>query len=159
MPDSPAVTKEWEAFGNKELVFTQHLYALDMSQENLAKMIALRGTNKKNDILDAQISFITYFIKTLFKAQIKIEKYNREDDIKFSKQLSDVISNLVLGGIDESMFPDFILILFKVGLLYDKLGYNSPERLRVKSTMQSDLQVQGMEEPEYSEPMTSGYET
>ncbi len=158
MTNQLTASKEWEAFGSKELVFGQHLDALDRAQENLARMIALHTSNQKKDAIESQIEFITFFIKTLFKARIKITKYNQKDDIEFSNRLDKVLSQLLSEGMDDSKFPEFVNILYKVGILYDKLGYNSPERLKMKSNLQSDLQIEGMETPEYAEPVRSGYD-
>lgn len=151
-------TKEWESFGSKELVFSQHLLALDKAQENLARMIALQETGMNQERMLVQTEFITFFIKTIFKSRIKINKYNKEEDINLSKQLDTILARLLKTGIEDDMFPAFVNILYKVGLLYDKLGYNSAERLKVRTPMQSDLQIEGMEQAEYVEPMVSGYD-
>ncbi len=153
------VTKEWEAFGSKETVFGQHLEAFDKAQENLSRMIALQNTGMKKELLDVQTEFITYFIKSVLKARIKITKYNTESDKKFMASLDNMMTHILAGHFPDIKFEAFVETLFNIGLLYDKLGYNSPERLKTKTPMQSDLELPGMETDEYVESLKTGYDS
>jgi len=157
MSDLAPVTKEWEAFGSKETVFGQHLEAMDKAQENLARMIALKGQGLKKEELETQIQFITYFIKSILKARIKVTKYNTESDNIFRVQLDKMMGHILAGDFPNIKFSAFVNTLYKIGILYDKLGYNSPERLKTKTPMQSDLELPGMESDEYVESLKSGY--
>ncbi len=157
MSDLGAVTKEWEAYGSKDTVFFQHLEPFDKAQEGLAKMIAYQGDGFKKELILAQTEFITNFIKTILKARIKATKYNQESDERFRKQLDTILIRILEGDFLDINFASFVNVLYKIGILYDKLGYNSPERLKTKTPMQSDLELPGMETDEFVESMSTGY--
>jgi hypothetical protein len=152
-----SISKEWESFGSKETVFSQHLEALDKSQEYLARMIALRDTGRIKELSDTEVEFITFFTKSLLKSRIKINKYNSESDELFRKQLDNMLGHILNGEFSDIKRVAFVEVLYKIGLLYDKLGYNSPERLKTKTPIQSDLEISGMETDEYVESLSSGY--
>lgn len=154
------VTKTWEAYGDKAVVFYQHLEPLDKAQEHLGKLIAQQviDCNTKCQFETTE-AFLTSFLKSVFKARIKMEKFNRfSSDKQFAIKLDDIVTQIIAGKYREISLYEYVDILFKVGILYDKLGYNSPERLKIRTPMQSDIELPGTSTPEEMEtiPITDG---
>ncbi len=154
------VTKTWEAYGDKAIVFYQHLEPFDKAQENLSKLIAQQVTECNTKFqLETTEAFLTFFLKSVFKTRIKMEKFKKFDgDKKFALKLDDVVSKIVAGNYKKILIPEYVDILLKIGILYDRLGYNSPERLKIRTPMQSDLELPGTTTPEEMEtiPITEG---
>lgn len=145
-----SVSKSWEAYGDKGVVFYQHLEPLDKAQENFSKLIALNtaGASQKEK-LQTSIEFITNFLKIAIKSKVKMQKYStHQADIKFGQELDNIVDTLVRGRFDSISLINFESILFGMGMLYDRLGYNSPERLKIRTSTQSDIQVPGTEKEE-----------
>lgn len=151
------VTKSWEAYGDKGVVFYQHLEPLDKAQESLGLLIAQQATNTNQVLqLETTVEFLTSFLKSVFKARVKMEKYIRlkpikKENVAFAKRLDEIIASILAGKHRGIPLSDYVDIIFRIGLLYDSLGYNSPERLRIKTPVQSDIQLPGMERPEEME--------
>lgn len=147
------VTKSWEAYGDKGVVFYQHLEPLDKAQESLGHLIAQQATNTNQTLqLETTVEFLTSFLKSVFKARIKMEKYKHlKTDVAFTEKMDKIVADILNGKHREIPISDYVDIIFRIGLIYDRLGYNSPERLKIRTPMQSDIQLPGTERPEEME--------
>lgn len=147
------VTKTWEAYGNKDVIFYQHLEPFDKAQEKLSQLIAQETTNSPaKDRIQTTTEFLTNFFKTILKVRIKMEKYTHlKTDIAFTKTLDWVIKTITDGDYQKIELIEYAHILFNVGLIYERLGYSSPERERIRTNMQSDMELPGTDTPEYME--------
>ena len=147
------VTKTWEAYGNKDVIFYQHLEPFDKAQEKLSELIAQRTTHRVNTLqVQTTTEFLTYFIKSVLKCRIKMEKYKiNKDDKEFTIYLDYVIKEITTGDYNKISLLDYTWVLFKIGRVYERLGYSSPERERTRTTMQSDMELPGMDTPEFME--------
>lgn len=88
-----------------------------------------------------------------------MEKFKQfKGDKAFAIKLDDVVSRIVAGKYKEILIPEYVDILMKIGILYDRLGYNSPERLKIRTPMQSDIELPGTTTGEEMEtiPITEG---
>lgn len=156
MPDLISqVTKSYEAYGEKGVVFYQHLEPLHKAQELLGKLIAQRVMECGNAyLLETTEQFLTSFLQSVFKARIKMETRiktvndGNKKDKDFAEQLDTITEDILKGQYKDITMDRYVNIIFKIGLLYDELGYNRAERLRIQTRMQSDLAVPGAETPE-----------
>ena len=146
------VTRTWEAYGNKEFIFYQHLEPFDKAQEKLSELIALSTIQSPSPMrVVATTEFLTYFLKSVLKVRIKMEKYKDENDVKFKNRLDEVIDIITGGNYQKIGLKEYTKILFNIGLIYERLGYSRAERERIRTPMQSDIQLPGTQMPEEME--------
>lgn len=155
------VRQTWETWSDREYVIRKHLEPYYGAQEGLANLIASEATNTPvREIQNRKYEFLRAFLVTLMMARIKIAKYTtddnaRNDDKQFKEQLEACMVNILTDiqnhkDIKTVSIMDFLQKLHAVGLLYDRLGYNSPEQKKIRTPILSDIDI-GVHEPEQME--------
>lgn len=136
------VTESWKTWSNREYIIYQHLEALFNAQESLAELEAYIATTEVNpEKASAQEyelwrEFLKPFSKSLKFARVKALKSKDELVQKIiNKTVEDVQNN------KRFTAKDYDNILYAISLLYDELGYSSPEQKRVSSPLISDLDL------------------
>ena len=136
------VNESWKTWSNREYIIYQHLEALFNAQNALSELEAYIATTQLNADQASQKeyemwnTFLKPFNRTLKFARVKVLKSSDEQIIKaITASVEAVQSN------SRFTVRDYDNILYAISLLYDELGYSSPEQKRVTSPFISDLDI------------------
>jgi len=158
------ITTKYETWSNRERVIEEHLRNFYNAQRGFGSIVAAqRFGSKSTRNMASWGEFYVDMLTALMQAEIKTYKLKSHverkdgtasdndyqkmyDVIVFVKQQMIASSVSETDDILETTLIDFADALFLIGTLYDKLGYSSPERKVVRSSLLSDVTVDGQDD-------------
>jgi len=163
------ITTKYETWSNRERVIEEHLRNFYNAQRGFGEIVASqRFGSKATRNMESWAGFYVDMLTALMQAEIKTYKLKSHTERKDGtasdndyQKMYDVISfvkkqMIATSASDtvdstETTLTDFADALFLIGNLYDKLGYSSPERKVVRSSLLSDVSVPGQDDDDEGE--------
>lgn len=156
------ISEKYETWSNREMVIAEHLRNYYNALKGFSTVLASTRFNTRlrgqyNDWGDFLISMMTVLkqaeVKTtkLKSLKIKDSAQKKESDIDFDIihdkiiKVKKMMITSSIEGTNEDNLIEYEEVLTMIGILYDKLGYSSPERKVTRTGILSDIQLEGMD--------------
>lgn len=160
------VSEKYETWSNREMVIAEHLRNYYSALNGFSTVLAsTRFNSRLGDRYSNWTDFLIDMMTVLKQAEIKTTKLKslktkdaaKTDDKADFDIIHDKIVKVKKTMLTSSISQDdtneekdnlveYEEVLTLIGILYDKLGYSSPERKVVRTGILSDIQVDGMDD-------------
>lgn len=156
------ISEKYETWSNREMVIAEHLRNYYNALKGFSTVLASTRFNTRMrsqyiDWGDFLISMMTVLkqaeVKTtkLKSLKIKDSTKKKESDVDFDIihdkiiKVKKMMITSSIEGTNEDNLIEYEEVLTMIGILYDKLGYSSPERKVTRTGILSDIQLEGMD--------------
>ena len=159
------ISEKYETWSNREMVIAEHLRNYYNALKGFSTVLA---STRFNTRMGAQYlnwsDFLISMMTVLKQAEIKTTKLKSLKIKEATKQSGDKVnfdiihdkivkvkkmmlsSSISKDGSIEDSLEEYEEVLTMIGILYDKLGYSSPERKVTRTGILSDIQLEGMDD-------------